>query len=100
MATIIKRIEYLKKLAVGIDLNVRSKISDEIEDMFSTDGGFHDLYKEPRTEDLLVTLKVLEAALKDAKKDYKDAKKSLKDGTMSSDDLASYKRSVDDIINK
>lgn len=100
MATIIKRIEYLKKLAVGIDLNVRSKISDEIEEMFITDGNFQDLYKEPREEDLLITIDVLKAALKDAKKDYKEAKQSLKDGHMSADDLASYKRAIEDITQQ
>lgn len=100
MASIIKRIEYLKKLAVGIDLNVRSKISDEIEEMFTGSEAFLDLYKEPREEDLLITIDVLKAALKDAKKDYKEAKQSLKDGNMSADDLASYKRAIEDLTQQ
>jgi len=96
MATIIKKIEYLRKFATGIELNVRSKISDEIEDMFNSNDNY-EFYKEPRLEDLLITIDVLKAALKEAKKDYKDAKQSLKDGSMSLDDLASYKRSISDI---
>lgn len=100
MTSIIKRIEYLKKLAIGIELNVRSKISDEIEEMFTNDGDFQALYKEPREEDLLITLDVLKAALKDAKKDYKEAKKAFKEDTMSAEDVKSYKLSVDDIIQQ
>lgn len=100
MTTIIKRIEYLKKLAVGIELNVRSKITDEIEEMFISTGELQDLYKEPRVEDLLVTIDVLKEALRDAKKEFKEAKKSMKEGRITEDELISYKRVVNDIMQQ
>jgi hypothetical protein len=100
MSSIIKRIEYLNKIFAGISLNVRSKISDEIEEMFTTSGEFQDLYKEPSEDDLLITLKVLEGALKDAKKDYKEAKKSVKTGSMPESDLVQFKQAVNDLIQQ
>lgn len=98
MGSIIKRIEYFKLIFDGIDLNVRSKISDEIEEMFMPKDEYENIYREPSTNDLLIELKILEEALKDAKKELKDAKRDVKKGVMSEDDLYNYKCAVDELL--
>jgi len=100
MSTILKKIEYLKKIFAGIKLNVRSKLGDEIEDMFSEDTNYQSLYREPRESDLIISLKILEAALKDAKKEFKEAKKEVKLGKLNSSYLQSYKNAVDELIQQ
>lgn len=98
MASIIKRIEYLNKIFSGINLNIRSRISDEIDDMFTNESEYKDLYREPTDEDLMITLSVLEEALKEAKKEYRAAKKEFKDGSLDSDDLYEFKKIIDDLV--
>ena len=100
MGSIIKRIEYFKLIFDGIDLNVRSKISDEIEEMFMPKDEYENIYREPSTNDLLIELKILEEALKDAKKELKDAKRDVKKGVMSEDDLYNYKCEVDELLQQ
>jgi hypothetical protein len=100
MGSILKRIEYFKLMFEGIELNVRSKISDEIEEMFMSKDEYENIYREPTTNELLVELKVLEEALKDAKKELKEAKRNVKKGTMSEDDLYNYKSAVDELLQQ
>ena len=99
MASIIKKIEYLKIIFKGINLNVRSKITDEIDDMFNSDG-FQELYKEPTEEDLIITLGVLEDALRDAKKELKNINKKNKDNTSTPFDLLPYKQIIEDLTQQ
>lgn len=100
MSSIIKRIEYFNTIFTGIDLNVRSRISDEIEEMFLQKDVYESMYREPTNNELLVELKILEDALKDAKKELKEAKRNVKKGLMTSDELYGFKCAVDELMQQ
>lgn len=100
MSTVLKKIEYLKSIFKNVNLNIRSKITDEIEDMFSQSNEYPELHRELSENDYTITLRILEAALRDAKKDLKDAKKDVKSGGMTSNELIPYKLNVDELIQQ
>lgn len=100
MSTLLKKINYIKSIFKGIDLNVRSKIADEIEDMFLMNGDYKNIHKELTPDDYLISLKVLESALRDALKDLKIAKKDLRAGKISSNELIPYKLNVEELTQQ
>lgn len=92
-----KGLEKYSELFEGIELIVRSKISEDIEEnIFNND--YYD-YLSNNELNASQIKKELEKLLRRARKNYSDAKNLFYIGRLSEEDLLEYKRRIDEINN-
>ena len=93
------RFDYIRIIFSNIDLRYRSRIADEVEEMFNTEFQEKDVYHaEPRTEDLERALQVLEEELKKAQKILKSARTKHKKGIVTSEEVEDHSNYVNELI--
>lgn len=90
-----KGLEKYSELFEGIELIVRSKINEDIEEII-----FNNDYLSNNELNASQIKKELEKLLRRARKNYAEAKKLYHRGKLSEDDLYEYKRRIDEILKE
>lgn len=90
-------IDELNSIFEGVELVVRSRISEEINDEIFNDE--YNIYLSKKDYSSYELKKSLEKLLRRAKKNYSDAKNLFYIGRLSEEDLLEYKRRIDEINN-
>lgn len=94
----VRRIDYMKIIFGDIILKFRSKISDEVEDMFNNELQQKDIYSiELGDDDLIGALRILEEELRKTNKLIKAVRRNIKTGKGSQEELEEHLNYVDDL---